>query len=69
MNNKHVKGAFNEVKGKIKEEVGHATGNNKMEGEGVIDRVKGKVQQGLGDLKDTVKRGVDKVLGEDHKSA
>ena len=69
MNSKHVKGSFNQVKGKIKEEVGHATGDNKMAREGVMDRVKGKIQNGLGDLKDSVKRGVDKVLGNDRKSA
>jgi len=69
MNSKHVKGSFNQAKGKIKEEVGHATGDNKMAREGVMDRVKGKIQNGLGDLKDSVKRGVDKVLGNDRKSA
>ncbi len=62
MNSKHVKGSFNEIKGKVKEEVGHATGNNKLAGEGVVDRVKGKVQNAFGDVKDAVKSGVDKVL-------
>lgn len=69
MNNEHVKGGINDVKGKVKEEIGHATGNNKLEGEGVIDRVKGKVQKTVGNVKDTVKRGVDTALGNDKKKA
>lgn len=62
MNNQHVKGAWNEAKGKVKEEVGHATGNSRMEGEGIVDQVKGKIGQKLGDVKDAVKRGVDSML-------
>lgn len=68
MNEKHVKGGVNEVKGRVKEEIGHATGNDSLAGEGILDRVKGKVQTAVGDLKDTVKEGIDKVLG-DRKSA
>jgi len=62
MNNKHVSGGFKEAKGKIKEEVGHVAGDNKLEGEGMIDQVKGQIQQKLGDIKDAVKDGVDRVL-------
>lgn len=71
MNTKHVKGTYNEVKGRIKEEVGHATGNSKLESEGVVDRVKGSLQKGFGDVKDAVKKGVDTVLEKisDRRSA
>lgn len=69
MNNEHVKGTLNHVKGRVKEEVGHATGNHSMAGEGVIERVKGKIQQGMGDLKDAIKKGVDTVLSHDKKKA
>ncbi len=62
MNNEHVKGAWNDIKGKVKEDVGHATGNTKTEGEGIADQLKSKVQTGLGDAKDAVKRGIDKML-------
>lgn len=67
MNNEHVKGGMKQVKGRIKEEVGHLTGNNKMEAEGVLGRVMGKIQEGLGDAKDAVKHGVDSVLNPDGK--
>ena len=63
MNDKHLKGGFNDVKGKVKEDFGHATGNSEMAGDGVLDQVKGKAQKIGGDLKDAVKRGVDTVLG------
>lgn len=62
MNNQHVKGAWNKTKGVVKEEVGHATGNTRLEGEGIIDQVKGKISQKLGDVKDAVKKGVDTLL-------
>jgi uncharacterized protein YjbJ (UPF0337 family) len=66
MNNNHVKGTINEVKGKVKESVGHATGNRRLEGEGIVDRVKGKIEKGLGDLKDKVKKGIDSALEKKH---
>lgn len=69
MNKNHVKGSWNEVKGRVKEEVGHATGDDKLAGEGVVDRVKGKIENALGDVKDAVKRGVDKMLHSDEKRA
>lgn len=71
MNTKHVKGSFNETKGKIKENVGHAIGDDKLASEGVVDRVKGTFQKGLGDVKDAVKKGVDTVLEKinDRRSA
>lgn len=62
MNNQHVKSKVNEVKGKVKQNVGHATGNERLESEGVFDQVKGKVQKGFGDLKDKIKEKVDSVL-------
>ncbi len=65
MNNKHVEGTWNDVKGKVKEEVGHLTGNEKMESEGIGSQIKGKIQKGIGDIKDAVKEGVDKVLHPD----
>lgn len=66
MNNQHIKGAGNEIKGKVKQEVGHFTGNASVEGEGIVDRVKGKIQESVGDIKDAVKRGIDTVLDKTH---
>lgn len=62
MNKDHVKGKWNEVKGKAKEEIGHISGNEEQAAEGVADQIKGKLQKGLGDVKDAVKKGVDSIL-------
>lgn len=67
MNNQHVKGGINQAKGRVKEEVGHLTGNNRLAGEGVVDRIKGKVQEAVGDLKDGVKRRIDSALDDKEK--
>lgn len=62
MNNSHVSSKVNEIKGKVKEEVGHLTGDNSLAAEGVTDRVKGKVQEKIADAKDKIKTVVDKAL-------
>lgn len=62
MNSKHVKGTVREIKGKVKQNVGHATGDSQMEKEGVVDRIKGRIEKGVGEIKDKVKEGIDAVL-------
>jgi len=56
-----VKGAANQVGGKIKESVGKAIGNEQMQAEGNVQQIKGKAQQTLGDAKDAVKHAANKV--------
>ena len=51
-NEDQVKGKAKDVGSKVKEEVGDATGNDKMKHDGQADQVEGKVQKGVGDLKD-----------------
>lgn len=48
---------------KVKEELGHATGNTTTETEGVVDQIKGNVNKNVGKVKDTLKKGVDAVVG------
>lgn len=50
-----VKGTYHEAKGKVKEVTGEVTGNAKLEASGVAEKMAGKAQQKLGDVK--------KVLG------
>jgi uncharacterized protein YjbJ (UPF0337 family) len=50
-----VKGAAKDAKGSIKEAVGKATGNDKMAADGAAERVAGKVQKGVGNLKDAAR--------------
>ena len=46
--------------GAIKENVGAAIGDKKMEAEGAADRVEGKAQNAVGGIKDTVREATDK---------
>jgi uncharacterized protein YjbJ (UPF0337 family) len=50
-----VEGTAHELKGKVKEKVGHATNNPNLEAEGQDEKVAGKVQKKVGQ--------VEKVLG------
>lgn len=67
MNRDHVKGSLKQAKGKVKEEVGHLTGNERTSLKGVAEQVAGKVQKKLGDFKDAVKDKVDNLLDSDAK--
>ena len=62
-----IKGAANQVGGKIKEGVGKAIGNEQMEVEGKGQQVKGKVQQKVGEAKSTIKDAADTVADKAHK--
>ena len=55
MNKDQVKGQVNQTDGKIKEVVGKAVGNEKLEAKGKVQGVIGEVQTTLGDVKQAVK--------------
>jgi uncharacterized protein YjbJ (UPF0337 family) len=40
-----ARGAIHEVKGKVKEKVGRSTGNRRLEVEGQVEKIGGKVQR------------------------
>ena len=46
-----TEGKVDEVKGTVKEKVGQATGDSDLEAEGAGDKLGGKVQQKVGDIK------------------
>ncbi len=48
-------GSAKQIKGKVKEVVGKAIGDAKLESEGTADRIEGKVQNAIGGLKDALK--------------
>ena len=50
-----VVGSAKVVKGKLKEAVGKAVGDAKLESEGKADKIEGKVQNAIGGLKDVIK--------------
>jgi uncharacterized protein YjbJ (UPF0337 family) len=55
MNEDRVKGSMNEAKGNLKEATGKALGDEKLKREGQADQVKGKVQNVVGGVKDSLK--------------
>ncbi len=56
MDKEHLKGAADKASGTMKEAAGKITGNEKLEAEGKFDKVKGEVRQGVGDVKDHLKK-------------
>ena len=51
-----IEGTVHEVKGKVKEKVGHATNNPNLEDEGTSERIAGKVQKKFGDVEKVVEK-------------
>jgi uncharacterized protein YjbJ (UPF0337 family) len=45
-----AKGTFHEVKGKVKERIGRATNNPKLEARGQVEKTGGKAQKKIGQL-------------------
>jgi uncharacterized protein YjbJ (UPF0337 family) len=56
MDKDRVVGSAKVVKGKIKEAVGKAVGDAKLESRGKADKIEGRVQNAVGGLKDTLRR-------------
>jgi uncharacterized protein YjbJ (UPF0337 family) len=56
MDKDRIAGAAKRIKGLIKETMGKATGDAKLEAEGKADKVEGKVQNAIGGLKDALKK-------------
>lgn len=55
-----IKGMTNVATGAVKQSVGHALGNPGLEVEGAAQKLKGKDQEAVGEIKDAVKNIVDK---------
>ena len=47
-----VKGAAKDASGSIKQAAGKLTGNERLEAEGAAEKTVGKVQKGVGEMKD-----------------
>ena len=46
-----AKGTFHEVKGSVKEIAGKLSDNPKLQAEGVVEKIAGKTQSKVGDIK------------------
>jgi uncharacterized protein YjbJ (UPF0337 family) len=51
-----AKGTFHEVKGKVKEAVGHATNNSDLETDGIAEKVGGKIQKKIGQVENVFEK-------------
>jgi uncharacterized protein YjbJ (UPF0337 family) len=56
MNKDRIVGAAKEIKGSVKETIGKAVGDAKLQSDGKADKVDGKVQNAVGGLKDALKK-------------
>jgi uncharacterized protein YjbJ (UPF0337 family) len=52
MNKDQIKGKIEEIKGDIKERIGGATKDRSTQAEGWMENKKGKLQQGVGNVKE-----------------
>jgi uncharacterized protein YjbJ (UPF0337 family) len=51
-----IEGNVHELKGKVKEKVGHAINNPNLETEGSSERLGGKIQKKVGDIEKVVEK-------------
>jgi uncharacterized protein YjbJ (UPF0337 family) len=56
-----VKGTANEAIGKVKQGVGEAVGNDRLQGEGLLQEVKGRSEKAVGDAKQATKDTIDEA--------
>ena len=55
MDKDRIEGSAKEAKGAVKQGIGKAVGDAKLESDGKADKMEGKVQNAIGGLKDAVK--------------
>ena len=55
MDKDRINGAADQAKGAVKETVGKAIGDTKLQSEGTGDKLKGKVESAIGGAKDAVR--------------
>lgn len=60
MDKDRIKGAATNIAGKAKTAVGKVTGDEKLKNEGRADQVKGKVQNVVGGIKDSMREADQK---------
>jgi uncharacterized protein YjbJ (UPF0337 family) len=55
MDKDRIEGAAKKAKGSVKEGVGKATGDTKLQAEGKVDKAEGKIQNTAGGIKDALR--------------
>jgi len=61
MNKLQIKGSWNDLKGKLKQQYGNLTDNDLVFSEGKEDELLGRLQKKLGKSKDEVRQMIEKL--------
>lgn len=56
MDHDRTEGSMKNIKGRVKEGVGKAIGDSKMETEGKMDKAEGRIQNTVGGIKDSIRK-------------
>ena len=65
MDEDRIKGKAEDVKGRVKRQVGEWTGNEEAQAEGTMDQAKGKAQNAWGKVKDAARDVADDAKKDD----
>jgi uncharacterized protein YjbJ (UPF0337 family) len=60
MNKDRIEGAAHQAKGSVKEGLGKMTDNPNLQAKGIAEKTIGKMQNGVGKLKDAARKGLKK---------
>ncbi|RYF09575.1 MAG: CsbD family protein [Oxalobacteraceae bacterium] len=50
-----ITGSLKQAGGSLKETAGRMTGDRKLQNEGILDKAKGKIENAVGSVKDTIR--------------
>ena len=56
MDRDRTEGSMKNIKGRVKEGIGKAVGDSKLETEGKMDKAEGRIQNTVGGLKDSLRK-------------
>jgi uncharacterized protein YjbJ (UPF0337 family) len=56
MDHDRAEGSLKNIKGRVKEGIGKAIGDTKLETEGKMDKAEGRVQNSIGGMKDSLRK-------------
>ncbi len=65
MDKDRISGKMDDIKGRVKRQVGEWTGDENAQAEGAADQAKGKVQNTFGKAKDAVRNAADDLKDRD----
>jgi uncharacterized protein YjbJ (UPF0337 family) len=67
MDSDRIKGKMDEVKGDLKKKIGDVTGDKNLQGEGIVDKAKGKIENAFGKVKDEGRAERDRIEHKDEE--